>query len=71
MHTTTRTPSKVLIIGAENDITQEEEHDRKLRKNFGTSERNGKALLLEKLHKMGTYMDEQNGEEDENEEDGG
>jgi hypothetical protein len=33
------------------DITQQEAHDRKLRKNSRKIERNGKALLLEKPHK--------------------
>lgn len=54
------------------DITQKKTHNRKLRRNFGKTERNGKALLLEKPQKMGTYKDEQmKVEEDENEEDGG
>jgi hypothetical protein len=54
------------------DITQKKAHNRKLRKNFGKTERNGKALLLQKPHKMGTYKDEQKEVEgDENEEDGG
>jgi len=54
------------------DIIQKKAHNRKLRENFGKTERNGKALLLEKPYKMGTYKDEQmEVEEDENEEDGG
>jgi hypothetical protein len=54
------------------DIIQKKAHNRKLRKNFGKTERNGKALMLKKKKKMGTYKDEQmKVEEDENEEDGG
>jgi hypothetical protein len=54
------------------DIIQKKAHNRNLRKNFGEAERNGRALLLEKPHKMGTYKDKQNEvEENDNEEDGG
>jgi len=54
------------------DIIQKRAYNRTLRKNFGKTERNGKALLIEKSHKMGTYKDEEmEVEEDENEEDGG
>jgi hypothetical protein len=54
------------------DIIQKKAHNRKLRKNCGKTETNGKTLLLEKPHKMGTYKDEQKEvQEDENEEDGG
>jgi len=50
------------------DIIYKKAHNRKLWENFGNTERNGKALLLEKPHKMGTYEDEQmEVEEDENE----
>jgi len=53
------------------DIIQKKAHNWKLRKNFGKTERNGKALLLEKPHKIGTYKDEQNEVEKNENEDGG
>lgn len=53
------------------DVIQKKAHNRKLRKNFGKTERNGKALLLEKPHIMGTYKNEQKEVEEDKNEDGG
>jgi len=53
------------------DIIQKKAHNRKLRKNSGKTERNGKAVLLEKPHKMGTYKDKQKEVEENGNEDGG
>ena len=53
------------------DIIQKKAHNRKLRKNSGKTERNGKAVLLEKPHKMGTYKDKQKEVEEDGNEDGG